>query len=98
MMARGGAETRLPSTYSYEHRQNRNKAGCAIISSSGFIGNLYVCTEPVFKVLMVQVTVQTKCMLHTQLFAVWLCNVRCQSGLRPVASRRNTSRKLKAGR
>lgn len=58
--------------------------GLPIISSSEFSGNLCVCSKPVFKLLMVQVTVQTKFMLHTQLFAVWLCHVRCLSGLRPA--------------
>lgn len=40
--------------------------------------------KPVFKLLMVQLTAQTKFMLHTQLFAVWLCHVRCRSVLRPA--------------
>lgn len=35
---------------------------------------------------MVQLTVQTKFMLHTQLFAVWLCQVRCRRAVRLPSS------------
>lgn len=56
------------------------------IRDSDSVATFTSVPKPVFKLLMVQLTVQTKFMLHTQLFAVWLCHVRCRGGLHPARS------------